>query len=63
MRMENNRRRQKELETDDRERSERKVRKEKKKKKTMVTMANLTPDDRDAKRKTDKHFCEDDKAR
>ena len=39
--MENNSRRQKELETVDRERSERKVRKEKRKKKTTVTMAKL----------------------
>ena len=49
--MENNSERQKELETVDRERSERKVTKEK----TTVTMANLTPDDRDARRRTNRY--------
>ena len=50
--MENDSKREKELETADRERSERKVRKENTKKKTTVTMASLTPDDRDAKTRT-----------
>ena len=42
----------KEFETVDRERNERKVRKEKTTKNTTVTVANFTPDDRDAKRRT-----------
>ena len=42
------------LETVDREHSAKKWREEKTNKKTKVTMANLTPDDRDAKSRTNK---------
>ena len=48
--MENNNKRLKEFEAVFREYSVRKARKERTKKKTTVTIANLTPDDRDAKR-------------
>ncbi len=41
-----------EMETDAKERSERKVTGKKTKKKTTVTMASLTPDDRNARRRT-----------
>ena len=49
--MENNNTRLKEVETVYREHSERKARKERTKKKTTVTIANVTPDDRDARRR------------
>ena len=50
--MENNRKRQKDFENVDGERSQRKVRKNQTKIKTTVAMTNLTPDDRCAKRST-----------
>ena len=50
--MENNSKRYKELETVDREHNKRKVRKENTKKETTVIMANFTPDDKDATRRT-----------
>ena len=50
--MENNSKKMKELETVATERSERKVGKEKTKKNTTAITANLTPDDRDAKKRT-----------
>ena len=50
--MKNKAKQKKELDTVDRERNERKMRKEKTPKKTTVPVANFTPDDRGAKRRT-----------